>query len=281
MKQLEILTGIYETLNKFFDGQFVYGIAGVATDKLTGKPKTWVHPVGWFNKTKDPDNIYRIAKASDMQFCLDKNNAGCCVYVQPAYDVEDRFILFDDFNAEKATAWAKRPGTLVIKTSPGCFQVWRKLDRPMNNDEKKEYLRRENADVAAHPEHRWGRCPGFRNKKARHAPNFPIARLTSVSEGLANLAIAEPTRYPKPEPARAYRPANVNNYPTRNDYEKGNESITDFCYTMALLRRGASDDVITSRILTERQNWTNKPCDNQQIDYIKRTINNARLKMAA
>ncbi len=44
---------------------------------------------------------------------------------------------------------------------------------------------------------------------------------------------------------------------TRSNYEKGNESSTDFAYALALIRRGYQDDDVRRRILFERNDWQN------------------------
>jgi len=63
---------------------------------------------------------------------------------------------------------------------------------------------------------------------------------------------------------------------SRSDYNKDDESRTDFAYTLALLARGCSDNEICNRILTERQNWKNKPTDHVRERYLERTITRAR-----
>jgi hypothetical protein len=63
---------------------------------------------------------------------------------------------------------------------------------------------------------------------------------------------------------------------TRDRYQKGNESQTDFAYTLALIRKGFSDEQIRSRILAERSNWNHHQGEYKQRFYLNSTITQAR-----
>lgn len=62
----------------------------------------------------------------------------------------------------------------------------------------------------------------------------------------------------------------------RDRYQKGNDSETDFAYTLALIRNGFSDHHIRSRILAERSNWKHHQSEKKQTQYLNRTIRRAR-----
>ncbi len=269
----ELLTNLFNTLHTFFNGNFHLGIHGITFSKKLNKMVKWTHPVSWFFQ----EDLERNAKLSDMAFCLKKNRENLDIWIRPSFDTEDYYILFDDISAEKSVRWSKKPGTLIISTSPGKFQAWRHLDRPMSYEEKMEYIKLEEADAEATPTHRWYRCPGFRNYKAKYAPHFPLARINSVTEGLASLNHLEAV---KPAVIRKeYATVQATKINIKRDkYESGNESITDWKYTLALLSLGATDEDIMSRIMSERKNWDNKSAhDSVNEDYVKRTIVNARI----
>ncbi len=267
----DITTNIYHMLHKFFGGQFHFGIHGITYSQKQNKMTEWCHPVAWFKN----EDLQRNANLSDIEFCIEKSRRNLDIYVRPAFDVEDEYILFDDVSAEKAVKWSKRPGTLVVSTSAGKFQVWRHLDRKMSYDEKMAHIKAEQADTQATATHRWYRCPGFRNFKEKYTPNFPIARLISITEGLATLPVIDIV---KTEEARIYpviktKTINI----TREKYNKGNESDTDFSYILALLCLSASDEEIMSRIMNERKVWDNKPVHQElRENYVKRSIENAK-----
>jgi RepB DNA-primase from phage plasmid len=275
----QLIVSIFNKLHTFFDGQFQLGIHGITYSKKFDKMVDWAHPVGWFFEGQD---LTRNAVLTDMAFCLKKNRENLDVYIRPSAEVEDRYILFDDISAEKSVRWSKRPGTMIICTSPGKFQAWRKLDRPMSNEEKMAYIVMEGADESATPKSRWYRCPGFKNCKAKYSPNFPMVRVNVITEGISSLNKLETV---KPTIVRKeYVDIKAKNIKaTRADYIKFNdkggidESRTDYTYTLVLLGLGASDGDITSRIFNERTNWDNKSQhDSVREDYVRRTIANAK-----
>jgi hypothetical protein len=62
----------------------------------------------------------------------------------------------------------------------------------------------------------------------------------------------------------------------RSEYERGNQSTTDFSYALALMRRGYADDQIRSRILSERTRWHNHQGQRKIDTYLDRTIRRAK-----
>ena len=58
----------------------------------------------------------------------------------------------------------------------------------------------------------------------------------------------------------------------RENYEKGNDSETDFSYALALARRGFDVDVIKSRIIDERENWENHRGEKRIEGYLDKII---------
>jgi len=64
---------------------------------------------------------------------------------------------------------------------------------------------------------------------------------------------------------------------TRSDYECGDESATDFAYAMALFRRGFTAQFVRESIMSERKQWNNHSGEKRLRDYMKRTIERARM----
>jgi hypothetical protein len=64
-------------------------------------------------------------------------------------------------------------------SSPANFQGWIRSDRPLDDAEKRYWLRKFGSDPGATPRGRWGRMPGFRKRKPQSttADGWPLAKL--------------------------------------------------------------------------------------------------------
>lgn len=262
---------IYHTLNKFFGGQFHFGIHSEENGIYT----EWCRTVAWL---MGDTNHLRNAEITDLAFCRLKNAEGKDVYVRPNFDVEDHYVLFDDLTPEQANRYSRKPGTLTISSSPGKIQVWFHSDRILSIEEKKVLIHNAKADEKATPNNRWGRCPGFANYKPKYAPKFPLSRFINSVEGLATLPKVEVVE--TAPVVRTYtstiQPSKTVNI-RRSRYATNDESQTDFKYVLALLHFGVSEDEIVARVMTERTNWENKSKrESEQEKYIRNTIRNAR-----
>jgi len=84
---------------------------------------------------------------------------------------QDTYLMADDITPELLQRHHKlpngtwKPGRMVVETSPGNFQVWIHAHRPLSLEEKRYWLKILKSDPGAGPCNRWGRCPGFRNRK--------------------------------------------------------------------------------------------------------------------
>ena len=124
-----------------------------------------------------------------------KNASGCSIFVRPASSKEPYYLLLDDLTPQQLKAHQHKPGRLTIETSPANYQVWIHFGTALNNPTKAALIRLCGADTAAAPRGRYGRCPGFLNKKAsRTSPSERWAegrqhwvQLTSCTPGLASL----------------------------------------------------------------------------------------------
>ena len=150
---------------------------------------------------------------------------------------------------------------MIVSTSPENYQIWIHSDRELSVDEKRFWLVGMNSDPGADPRHRWGRCPGFFNRKEKHRSDpdpFPLAKLIWVDwRNTAHIpqipAIHATHNAHHSEPAQHKISGKSIR---RSDYDPLNESATDFAYSLALARRGYSQKQIIARLLEERLEWS-------------------------
>ncbi len=216
-----------------------------------------------------------------------ENANGRHILMQPAD--ESRYLLADDLCWERIcrqhrhsnSTW--KPGRMVVETSPQNYQVWIRCQEELSLAQKRYWLKRLGSDPGAAPNNRWGRCPGFRNRKDKHRQangQYPLAKLiwidwtsqARVPPIIVGAPIPDETlSHPPPRGAACHR-----NNICRSDYDRGGESQTDFAYALALARRGHGEDEIRSRLLSERTCWDNH-AGHRRIDlYLDRTIRKAK-----
>jgi hypothetical protein len=216
-----------------------------------------------------------------------ENANGRHILMKPAD--ESRYLLADDLCWELICLQHRhadgiwKPGRMVVETSPQNYQVWIRSQRELSLTEKRYWLRRLGSDPGADPNNRWGRCPGFGNRKDKHRSEcgqYPLSRLIWIDwtteaqiprTTFEAPATDEPLSHPSPRGV-VCRKKKI----CRSDYERGNQSATDFSYALALARRGYNGDYLRSRILSERTNWDNHGADRRTDLYLDRTIRRAK-----
>jgi hypothetical protein len=225
-------------------------------------------------------------KSALIPYLKAQNAQGRHILIQPKNP--ETYLLADDLSDSLLCTHHKRPdgsfkpGRMVVKTSPHNFQVWIHFRNPLCLEQKRFLLRKLRSDPGADPNNRFGRCPGFRNRKEKYQSpqgNFPLAKLiwvdwkhqTQIPEGFF-IPPMSPKATLSPLPSFGGVCQNI----ARDHYQKGNESQTDFAYTLALIRKGFSDDQIRSRIQAERSNWDHHQGEYKQMLYLNRTIARAR-----
>jgi hypothetical protein len=215
-----------------------------------------------------------------------ENANGMHILIQPKDP--SNYLLADDLSDSLLSAHHKhpngsfKPGRMIIETSPHNFQVWIHSKNPISLDQKRLLLQKLKSDPGADPNNRFGRCPGFRNRKEKYQnPQgfFPLAKLIWIDwNHQTMISDAFYTPQTPRSPSLSHEPllGGVCQSLSRNLYQKNNESETDFAYTLALIRKGFSDERIRSRILAERSNWNNHHGEKNQMQYLDRTIRRAR-----
>lgn len=203
------------------------------------------------------------------------------ILIKPDQQIEPYYLLADDLdqtllcNHHKSGANIFKHGRMVVETSPGNYQVWIHSTRSLSLDEKRYWLKKLHSDPGADPHNRWGRCPGFRNRKQKHKTllnQYPLAKLIWVD--WKNQAHIPKIKLPKEiRKAFSHQPSGVvcQNNP-RSYYNKGDESATDFAYALSLRRKGSNQAEIYQKILTHRKNWKNHNTLKKREDYLNRTI---------
>jgi len=267
------MDAVLEKMGKYF-GHYEIGVYEEGKAKEEGK--VWVVP------SKDPGYL----KAMNAQ--------GRHIFIRPSFENEPHYMMHDDVNKDGLARHHKdadgrwRPGRLVVESSPGNYQVWVKSERPLSVEEKKHWLSQMKSDPGASPLHRWGRAPGFRNRKEkyRNEKGYPLARLEWVDwRGKAHIPVVE---IPKPEqrhtaPPGIKRESFAGELPTRDRYFKGlnsegkpRESEQDMAYMLALLRRGVDPETVKQRVRSERTNWENHSGEKRTEQYLSRTLEKAQ-----
>ncbi len=239
----------------------------------------------WMIGIMNPDHgLWSIEPSMDRVGYLKAMNAkGYHIFMKP--ENEERFLLLDDIPDNRLKFQKDhdryRAGRLVVETSPDNFQVWIKAARQISNPEKRYWIKFFNSDPACDPNLRWGRCPGFRNRKGKYENKgqYPLSRLIWVDwQKVAKIPEVKIPKEKGPPQSLSVSPKRICRRCgpiQRKDYERGDESATDFAYVLALLRRGFGQDEITERLLNERDDWTHHKGERRQNAYIERSIKKA------
>jgi len=229
------------------------------------------------------------SETGNIPYLKAENANGRHILIQP--EVQSYYLLVDDICVERLAAHHQydkdnwKPGRMVIETSPGNYQVWIRASRVLDIEEKRYWLKKLRSDPGADPCNRWGRCPGFRNRKHKYrdaSGRYPLARLIWIDwrnradipkPDIMTPSIKSSILFsPQPLEGGVCRSLNI----SRHLYDRNNESSTDFAYALALLRRGASEYTVRGCLLRERTDWKNHSSAKSREAYLKRTICKAK-----
>ena len=247
---------IFYKLNRFFRGKWHVAVLDLTIGRWIKEPK---------------DSIISYLKA--------ENANGRHILIKPKKEVESYYLLIDDISEDilkfhhKTTDKNWRYGRMVVETSPGNYQVWIHSSYAITNNEKKYWLEKLKSDPGANPNNRWGRCPGFRNRKEKYCDSkgyYPLSKLIWVDW-------KNEAKIPKPFSLQPWGEVFQNINFSRQKFEKGDESATDFLYAIGLMRCGCTDNEVKQKILNERTNWSNHKGERKRNSYLDRTIKNARI----
>lgn len=228
-------------------------------------------------------------KASTIAYLKAENAHGRHILIQPDATLAPFYLLIDDLpwslirrqHQHQCGTW--KPGRMIVETSKENYQVWIHSSRPLSLSEKRYWLKKLNSDPGADPNDRWGRCPGFRNRKSKHrnaTGGYPLSKLIWIDwkrrAAVPNIYIHDPNNAAnrlstKPPKGLGHQRKSI----TRSDYSRADESATDFAYAIALFRRGFTAEFVRERILSERKEWNNHSGKKRIRGYLDRTIERA------
>ena len=157
---------IFNKLNRFFRGKWHVAILDLSIGR-------------WIKEPKDSIISYLKAENANERHIL----------IKPKKEVESYYLLIDDISEDilkfhhKTADKNWRYGRMVVETSPENYQVWIHSSCALTNNEKKYWLEKLKSDPGANPNNRWGRCPGFRNRKEKYCDSkghYPLSKLVWV-----------------------------------------------------------------------------------------------------
>jgi hypothetical protein len=233
--------------------------------------------------------LWRLDPHIDKIPYLKAHNAkGRHIFMQPLD--QPHYLLVDDLDwitvkrHHKLPDNAWKPGRMVVETSPHNFQVWIRSSQPLSLEQKRSLLKMLQSDPGADPNNRFGRCPGFRNRKDRHqSPDgkYPLCKLIWIdwlsAAHIPQHILQHPSSTSSPNLSHPPRGAVcLQSPPSRCLYQRNGESETDFSYALALARKGHPDHIIRSLIIEQRTSWQNHLGEIRKNAYINRTIAKVR-----
>ncbi|MDM8536264.1 DNA-primase RepB domain-containing protein [Desulfobacterales bacterium HSG17] len=227
-------------------------------------------------------------KSSNIAYLKAENASGRHILIQPDSTIAPYYFLIDDVNLSLIGMQHKgidnmwKSGRMVVETSKNNYQIWIHSSRRLSLEEKHYWLKKFNSDPGAGPNNRWGRCPGFRNRKEKHCDStggYPLSRLIWIDwKRQAKIPITNSSKIPiksfSSQAQKRFVSLQKKNF--RSNYERDDESETDFAYAIALLRRGYSIQSVYQKILDERTDWKNHIGENKKQHYLERTIKKAK-----
>ncbi|MBW2709984.1 MAG: hypothetical protein JRD04_12100 [Deltaproteobacteria bacterium] len=227
------------------------------------------------------------SNATNIPYLKAENARGNHILIQPLS--QSCYLLVDDVPLDLLSNHHKhdgrwKPGRMVVETSPDNYQVWIHAHRSISLDEKRYWLKRLKSDPGADPANRWGRSPGFRNRKEKYrttSDKYPLAKLIWIDwKHRAFIPEQGTTTYLRNHTHLSHLPpvgGVCHPLPlSRHLYERGDPSATDFAYAIALIRRGADDDFVHHCLIEQRSDWANHLGNKRKHSYLKRSIQRAR-----
>ena len=140
----------------------------------------------WLVAVLDPNKgiWQREPMENTIDYLKAMNAHGNHILMKPSGQQEPFYLVCDDLKMgdlvrdhQHNGTW--KPGRLVVETSPANYQLWIRSDRELSLAQKHYWLCRMGSDPGCSPKGRWGRCPGFRNRKRKYSRNglYPLSRL--------------------------------------------------------------------------------------------------------
>jgi hypothetical protein len=225
-----------------------------------------------------------------------RNANGAHIYIRPTG--ESPYTLLDDLTPatlNRLSAEGYAPAA-VVETSSGSFQAWLRHPQPLCKEfgtlAAKTLADEFGADRSATDWRRFGRAPGFTNRKPQHRNAqglYPFARLTSHNGQPFALAEAFRLRltalHQKPEQERAAARLNFASRPTRyaapvtlsrfrtSPRYIGRPAAADMAFCIAACSQRWSESDIAAALT--RDYLSRDTSNDRQAAYIRRTLSKA------
>ena len=233
-----------------------------------------------------------------LRYLKYRNANGAHIYIRPTG--ESAYTLLDDLNRttlERLEAEGYTPAA-VVETSPGSFQAWLRHEQPLCKElgtiAAKTLAEQFGADRSAADWRRFGRAPGFTNRKPQHRNQlgfYPFARLHShigrpfVEARAFQARILTLQRVVKKEratirrsfallPPYSFAPVSLARFRTSKRYE-GRLAAADMAFCIAACSQSwAISDIAAELSRCYLSSDTNS---SRKAAYIKRTVTKALL----
>jgi hypothetical protein len=225
---------------------------------------------------------------------LKRQNAhGAHIYFRPTG--ESPYTLLDDLTADSLARLAAEGygPAAAVQTSPGSFQAWLRHAQPLSKElgtlAAKTLAVQFGADGSAADWRRFGRAPGFTNRKPQHRNVqglYPFARLQSHSGQpfphaapfrLRVIALQESAEQDRAaarlrfasNPTRYDVPVTLSRFRTSPRYQ-GRPAAADMAFCIAAYAQGQSEADIADALSLEY--LSGDTSSNRQAAYIRRTL---------
>lgn len=238
-------------------------------DKIIGKLERYFGPWRVAVLDSEVDKLWEtVADMKSVGYLRVMNAEGRHIFMRPVD--ESHYMMADDLTWDRVQRdhqvegkWRK--GRMCVTTSWDNYQVWIRCDRSLSHEEKRYWLMRMGSDPGADPNARWGRMPGFFNRKAKHCRGgcYPLAKLIWVDyrdvaiipimDGLLEQPLSHQPQGGDSAISVSYHSLSAS--VSREDFFDDNQSVMDFRYCLSLLRRGVSEGEVKRHLRDERQNW--------------------------
>ena len=225
-----------------------------------------------------------------------RNVSGAHIYIRPTG--ESPYTLLDDLipaTLARLAAEGYRPAA-VVETSPGSFQAWLRHAQPLSKElgtlAAKTLAEQFGADTNAADWRRFGRAPGFTNRKPQHRTAqglYPFARLINYYG--QSFPAAEPFRLQldairqKAERERTATRLSFASRPTRSSNSvtllrfrtlpryAGRPAAADMAFSIAACAQGWAEADIAAALRCDY--LSRDTCEVRQNAYIRRTVSKA------
>jgi hypothetical protein len=235
-----------------------------------------------------PSAVFRM-----LPYLKHRNANGAHIYLRPTG--ESPYTLLDDLTpATLAQLTAEGYGpAAVVETSPGSFQAWLRHPQPLSKElgtlAAKTLAEQFGADGSAADWRRFGRAPGFTNRKPLHRNVkglYPFARLQSHSGQpfphaapfrLRVIALQKSAEQDRTaarlrfasNPTRYDVPVTLSRFRTSPRYQ-GRPAAADMAFCIAAYAQGQSEADIADALSLEY--LSGDTSSNRQAAYIRRTL---------